>query len=142
MPKGCLSLVAIIEWWRRDGVSWPLAHPLDSPCCLAALDQALGRGGPEIFTTDHGGQCTSLAFPSRLAQAGIAISMDGRGRALDNIFVARLGRTVKYEDLDLKDEATVPTLQAGLEHSCRFSNQERPHQSLAYRTPEEVHREP
>jgi putative transposase len=141
MTKGLMYLVASIEWWRRSVLSWQLSNTLDAPFCLAALDQALGRGGPEMFHTDQGVQFTSLAFTSRVEQAGIAISMDGRGRALDNLFVERLWRTVKYEDLYLKDDATVPTLQAGLEHYFMFYNQERPHQRLAYRTPEEVHRE-
>lgn len=129
MTKGLMYLVASIDWWSRYVLSWQLSNTLDSPFCLAALDQALGRGGPEMFHTDQGVQFTSLAFTSRLEQAGIAISMDGRGRALDNIFVERLWRTVKYEDLYLKDYATVPTLQAGLEHYFMFYNQARPHQS-------------
>jgi putative transposase len=141
MAKGFMSLVAIIDWWSRYVLSWQLSNTLDSPFCLAALDRALGQGCPEIFNTDQGVQFTSLAWTSRIEQAGIAMSMDGRGRALDNIFVERLWRTVTYEDIYLKDYATVPALEAGLEHYFAFYNQERPHQSLAYRTPEEVHRE-
>jgi putative transposase len=92
-----------------------------------------------MFNTDQGVQFTSLAFTSRLERVGIAISMNGRGRALDNIFVERLWRTVKYEDIYLKDYGTVPVLEAGLERYFTFYNYERPHQSLAYRTPAEVH---
>ena len=94
-----------------------------------------------MFNTDQGVQFTSLACTNRLERAGIAISMDGRGRALDNILVERLWRTVKYEDIDLKDYASVPALEAGLERYFAFDNDERLHQSLAYRTPAEVHRE-
>jgi transposase InsO family protein len=98
------------------------------------------HGCPEIFNTDQGVQFTSYVFTSHLERAGIAISMDGRGRALDNIFVERLWRTVKYEDIYLKDYATVPALEAGLARYFTFYNCERPHQSLGYRTPAEVHR--
>jgi putative transposase len=141
MAKGFMYLVAIIDWWSRYVLAWQLSNTLDSPFCLAALERALVQGCPEIFNTDQGVQFTSLAFISRLERAGIAISMDGRGRALDNIFVERLWRTVKYEDIYLKDYATVPALEAGLERYFTFYNHERPHQSLAYRTPAEVHLE-
>ncbi len=99
MSKGFMYLVAIIDWWSRYVLAWQLSNTLDVAFCLEALDMALVQGCPEIFNTDQGVQFTSLAFTSRLARAGVAISMDGRGRALDNIFVERLWRTVKYEDM-------------------------------------------
>lgn len=139
MAKGFMYLVAIIDWWSRYVLSWQLSNTLDPTFCLVALDIALAQGGPMIFNTDQGVQFTSCAFTGRLEQAGIAISMDGRGRALDNIFVERLWRSVKYEDIYLKDYTTVPALEAGLKSYFRFYNHERPHQSLAYRTPAEVH---
>jgi putative transposase len=139
MAKGFMYLVAILDWFSRYGLSWQLSNTLDTAFCLDALEVALEHGCPEIFNTDQGVQFTSLAFTNRIAQAGIAISMDGRGRALDNIFVERLWRTVKYEDIYLKAYDTVPALEAGLESYFMFYNYERPHQSLAYRTPAEVH---
>jgi putative transposase len=141
MAKGFMYLVAIIDWWSRYVLAWQLSHTLDSSFCLVALERALIQGCPEMFNTDQGVQFTSLAFTSRLERAGMAISMDGRGRALDHIFVERLWRTVKYEDIYLKDYASVPALEAGLERYFAFYNDERLHQSLAYRTPAEVHRE-
>jgi putative transposase len=142
MAKGFMYLVAIIDWWSRYVLAWQLSNTLDVAFCLEALDMALVQGCPEIFNTDQGVQFTSLAFTSRLERAGVAISMDGRGRALDNIFVERLWRSVTYEDMYLKDYATVPALAQGLERYFQFYNHDRPHQSLAYRTPAEVHGEP
>jgi putative transposase len=139
MAKGFMYLVAILDWFSRYVLSWQLSNTLDPAFCLEALEMALVQGCPEIFNTDQGVQFSSLAFTSRLERVGIAISMDGRGRALDNIFVERLWRTVKYEDIYLKDYATVPGLEAGLASYFTFYNHERPHQSLAYRTPAEVH---
>jgi putative transposase len=141
MAKGFMYLVAIIDWFSRYVLAWQLSNTLEPTFCLVALDMALGHGGPTIFNTDQGVQFTSLAFTSRLERAGIAISMDGRGRALDNIFVERLWRSVKYEDIYLNDYTTVPALEAGLDSYFLFYNHERPHQSLAYRTPAEVHLE-
>ncbi len=142
MAKGCMYLVAILEWWSRSVLAWQLSKTLDVPFCLVALESALVHGRPEIFNTDQGLQFTSDAFPSRLERAGIAISMDGRGRALDNICVERLWRTVKDEEMYLKDDATVPALEAGLAHYFTFYSDDRPHHSLGDRTPAEVHREP
>lgn len=139
MSQGFMYLVAIIDWWSRYVLAWQLSNTLEVAFCLEALEMALVQGCPEIFNTDQGVQFTSLAFTSRLERAGVAISMDGRGRALDNIFVERLWRTVKYEDIYLNDYASVPALEAGLERYFTFYNRERPHQSLAYRTPAEVH---
>jgi putative transposase len=139
MAKGFMYLVAILDWYSRYVLAWQLSNTLDTAFCLEALERALVQGCPEMFNTDQGVQFTSLAFTSRLEQVGVAISMDGRGRALDNIFVERLWRTVKYEDIYLKDYASGPALAVGLDRYFRFYNQERPHQSLAYRTPAEVH---
>jgi putative transposase len=139
LPKGFMYLVAIIDWFSRYVLTWQLSNTLDSHFCIQALQQALQRGQPEIFNTDQGAQFTSLAFTGLLEAAHIRISMDGRGRALDNIFVERLWRTVKYEDIYLKDYATVPDLIAGLTRYFTFYNQERFHQSLSYRTPAEVY---
>jgi putative transposase len=142
MSTGGMSLVAILDWWSRYVLSWQLSHTLEPAFCLVALDMALEHGRPEMVTTDQGVQCTSRAFTSRLERAGMASSMDGRGRALDNIFVERLWRTVTYEDMYLHDYATVPALEEGLASYFPFYNHERRHQSLAYRTPAEVHLKP
>jgi putative transposase len=139
LPKGFMYLVAIIDWFSRYVLTWQLSNTLDGHFCLQALQQALQHGQPEIFNTDQGAQFTALAFTGLLEAAHIRISMDGRGRALDNIFVERLWRTVKYEDIYLKDYATVPALITGLTRYFTFYNQERFHQSLSYRTPTEVH---
>ncbi|MCZ7567377.1 MAG: IS3 family transposase [Ardenticatenaceae bacterium] len=139
MQHGFMYLVVILDWFSRSVLTWHLSNTLDGRFCLEALQQALPVGHPEIFNTDQGGQFTALEFTDYLAPTGIRISRDGRGRALDNIFVERLWRSVKYEDLYLKDYASVPDLAAGLDHYFRFYNHERPPQSLDYRTPAEVH---
>lgn len=139
MRQGYMYLVAVVDWHSRYVLSWQLSNTLDSGFCQAALEAALSRGTPEIFNTDQGVQFTSQAFTGRLKEAGIAISMDGRGRALDNVFIERLWRTVKYEHIYLYDYATVVELEAGLEAFFEFYNQERLHQSLDYRTPADVH---
>jgi putative transposase len=141
MSRGCMYLVAILDWFSRYVLSWQLSNTLDPAFCLGALDLGLEQGRPEMFNTDQVVQFTSPAFTSRLEQAGMAISMDGRGRALDNVFVERLWRTVTYEDiyLYLKDYVTVPALEEGLACYFQLFNHERLHQSLAYRTPAEVH---
>jgi len=139
MHRGFMYLVAIMDWFSRYVLAWQLSNTLDGQFCLDALDQALQLGTPEIFNTDQGVQFTALAFTSRLAAAGIRISMDGRGRVLDNIFVERLWRSVKYEDIYLKDYASVPELHTGLHSYFQFYDYVRPHQSLGYRTPAEVH---
>lgn len=139
MYQGFMYLVAIMDWFSRYVLAWRLSNTLDGRFCLTALDQVLEMGVPEIFNTDQGAQFTAYAFTACLQEAGIRVSMDGRGRAVDNIFIERLWRTVKYEDLYLKEYATVAALHAGLESYFDFYNTERPHQSLAYRTPAEVH---
>jgi putative transposase len=118
---------------------WELSNTLDGWFCLEALQKTLRQDQPIIFNTDQGVQFTAREFTTCLETAGVRISMDGRGRALDNVFVERLWRTVKYEGIYLKDYARVSDLQAGLEHYFCFYNDERPHQSLDYRTPAEVH---
>ncbi len=139
MQRGFMYLVAVLDWFSRYVLAWQLSNTLDGSFCLDALQQALRLGTPTVFNTDQGVQFTASNFTRQLEAAGIRISMDGRGRALDNVFVERLWRTVKYEDIYLKDYASVPKLEAGLERYFRFYNHDRPHQSLGYRTPAEVH---
>src|SRR5215211_9333068 len=116
MTQGFMYLVAVIDWYSRYVLAWQLSNTMEPTFCLVALERALEQGAPMIFNTDQGVQFTSLAFTDRLARAGIAISMDGRSRAFDNIFIERLWRSVKYEDIYLKDYATVPALDEGLTH--------------------------
>lgn len=134
-----MYLVAVIDWYSRYVLTWQLSNTLDGYFCLDALQQALYIGRPEIFNTDQGAQFTAHDFTRCFERADIRISMDGRGRALDNISVERLWRTVKYEDIYLKEYATAPQLDAGLADYFRFYNHERLHRSLAYRTPAEVY---
>lgn len=133
------TLVAIIDWFSRYVLTWQLSNTLDGYFCLDALRQALSQGQPVIFNTDQGSQFTADEFTACLQQAAVRISMDGRGRALDNIFIERLWRSLKYEDIYLKDYASVPELVAGLRAYFHFYNYERPHQSLNYCTPAELH---
>lgn len=139
MPRGFLYLVAVLDWYSRFVLAWAVSNTLDVLFCLQALEGALDQGEPAIFNTDQGAQFTSWEWITRLQKQGIRISMDGRGRALDNVFVERLWRTVKYEDVYLRDYQTVPDLEAGLERYFRFDNKERPHSALDHQTPEEVH---
>lgn len=139
MPSGFMYLVATIDWFSRLVVSWRLSNSLDGNFCQAMLEESLRRGRPEIFNTDQGVQFTATAWTSRLESAGIRVSMDGVGRCHDNIFVERLWRSVKYEELYPKRHATVGELEAGLTAYFAFYNGVRPHQSLGYRTPATVH---
>ena len=139
LARGFVYLVAVMDWFSRYVLSWRLSNTLEGTFCQEALDEALERGRPEIFNTDQGAQFTSTAFTSRLASCGVAISMDGRGRALDNVFVERLWRTVKYEDIYLRDYATPWEAEQGLARYFRFYCEQRRHQSLAYRTPASVY---
>jgi putative transposase len=141
VPLGCgfLYLVAVMDWYSRLVLSWRLSNSLDAEFCVEALDEALAHGRPEIFNTDQGAQFTSARFTERLLLESIAISMDGRGRALDNVFIERLWRSVKYEDIYLKEYASGADCQKGLRSYFTFYCHERPHQSLDYRTPWEVH---
>ena len=120
-------------------LSWELSNTLDGSFCLEALEEALSRGQPEVFNTDQGTQYTAAAFTGRLERAGVKVSMDGKGRCLDNVFVERLWRSVKYEDVYLRGYETVPQLRAGLARYFGFYNRERRHQALDYRTPQEVY---
>jgi putative transposase len=139
MPHGFMYLVAIMDWFSRFVVAWQLSNTLDGAFCVDALRQALLHGQPEIFNTDQGVQFTAYDFTDELQSANICISMDGRGRFLDNIFVERLWRTVKYEDIYIKEYATVPSLFTGLSDYFDLYNYERPHQSLNYCTPADIH---
>jgi putative transposase len=140
MPRGSMYLVAVMDWYSRYVLAWRLSNTLETTFCLEALEEALGQyGTPGIFNTDQGSQFTSHAFTGRLEAAGIAISMDGRRRALDNVFIERLWRTVKYEEIYLKEYATVDELIVGLERYFDYYDRTRPHQALDYRTPAEVY---
>ena len=134
--RGFLSLVAIIDWASRAVLSWRLSNTMDVSFCVAALEEALARfGKPAIFTTDQGSPFTSAAFTGVLAAAGIRISMDGRGRWMDNVFIERLWRSLKHEEVYLKGYADGREARAGISAWFRFYNGLRPHQALADRTP-------
>lgn len=139
LTQGFVYLVAILDWFSRYVLSWSLSTTLDGWFCVQALREALRTARPAIFNTDQGSQFTSGAWLAELTAAGVTISMDGRGRAFDNIFTERLWRSVKYEDVYLKDYAAVDEARAGLGDYFGFYNTARPHQALAYRTPAEVH---
>lgn len=139
MKQGFMYLTAIIDWFSRYIISWELSNSLDGHFCQVALKRALDLAQPAIFNTDQGVQFTAQAFTDILQQAQVHISMDGRGRALDNIFVERLWRSVKYELIYLHEFNTVPDLMAALKQYFQFYNHQRLHQSLAYLTPAEVH---
>jgi putative transposase len=140
LVAGFMYLAATIDWYSRFVVAWRLSNTLDGAFCLEMLEEALGRGRPEVFNTDQGVQFTAEAWTRRLEAAGVAVSMDGRGRCLDNVFVERLWRTVKYEDIYLQGYEAVPDLAGGLGRYFGFYNEERPHQSLDDRTPGQVYR--
>lgn len=139
LTSGFMYLAATIDWYSRYVLAWRLSNTLDGSFCLDMLEEALSKGRPEVFNTDQGVQFTSQAWTGRVESAGVAVSMDGKGRCLDNIFVERLWRSVKYEDVYLRGYETVPQLQGGLGRYFPFYNDERPHQSLDYRTPGEVY---
>ncbi len=139
LSRGYLYLVAVMDWYSRYVLSWRLSNSMDVEFCLEALDEALDQGTPEIFNTDQGSQFTSRLFTDRLHSKSIEISMNGRGRALDNVFIERLWRSVKYEDIYLKEYESGADCQRGLTSYFQFYRHERPHQSLDYRTPWEVH---
>lgn len=140
LRHGFLYLTAVLDWFSRYVLSWRLSNTLEGTFCEEALEEALSRGQPEIFNSDQGSQFTAKSFTSRLEARGIAISMDGRGRALDNVFVERLWRTVKYEEVYLKDYADGWEAESSLRRYFRFYCHERVHQALGYRTPAEVYR--
>lgn len=141
MARGFVYLVAVIDWFSRFVLSWRLSNTLEKRFCVEALEDALERGKrPEIFNTDQGSQFTSREFTDRLRRREIAISMDGRGRASDNVFIERLWRSVKYEEVYLNSYESVRELEGRLDRYFRFYNDERPHQSLQYQKPLEVYR--
>jgi putative transposase len=139
MPRGWLYLVAIMDWYSRYVVSWELSITLEVAFCLEALETALILAIPEISNTDQGSQFTSTRFTDRLKAEGVQISMDGRGRVLDNIFVERLWRSLKYEEVYLHDYGSVKEAKTAISRYFRFYNEERPHQGLDNRTPAEVY---
>lgn len=139
LPKGFVYLTAVIDWHSRYVLSWELSNTMDITFCLSVLEKALAQNTPKIFNTDQGSQYTSLAFTGRLEEKGIAVSQDGKGRALDNIFVERLWRTVKYEEVYLKGYTSVQQALEELEKYFDFYNNVRLHQSLGYQTPAAVH---
>ena len=139
LQRGFMYLVAVMDWHTRYVLAWRLSNTLEGYFCIEALDESLSISTPEIFNSDQGSQFTAQSFTARLLEAGIAISMDGRGRALDNVFVERLWRTVKYEDVYLRDYADAAELQTGLQSYFDFYCHERPHSSLGFRTPAEAY---
>ncbi len=132
-------LFAIIDWFSRYVIEWELSNLLDADFCMEALERGLLKEKPEIFNTDQGVQFTSSQFTGRLEDGGIKISMDGKGRALDNVFVERLWRSVKYEEIYPKGYESLKDVRQGLKKYFEFYNEKRPHQGLEYRTPAEVY---
>jgi putative transposase len=139
LKGGFIYLVAIMDWHSRYVLSWEVSTTLDAEFCIRALERALSLSSPDIFNSDQGSQFTSVEFTGRLEKLGVAISMDGRGRAMDNIFVERLWRTVKYEEVYLKSYETVKEARESLARYFHFYNTERLHQALGYRTPQEIY---
>jgi putative transposase len=139
LRNGFVYLTAVMDWYSRYVLSWKLSNRLEGNFCLEALDEALRRGKPEVFNTDQGSQFTSAAFVNRLLDRAVAVSMDGRGRALDNVFIERLWRSVKYQEIYLREYATVADVEEGLRLYFEKYNHERPHQSLDNLTPAKVY---
>jgi putative transposase len=141
LRHGFLYLVAVMDWYSRYVISWRLSNTLTGSFCIEALEEALLRSQPEIFNSDQGSQFTATTFTSKLESGGVAISMDGRGRAIDNVFIERLWRSVKYEEVYLNDYVDGWQAEESLCAYFRFYNEERIHQALDYRTPAEVYRD-
>jgi putative transposase len=140
LERGFIYLVAIMDWLSRKVLSWEISITLESDFCVRALERALLKyDKPEIFNTDQGVQFTSKDFTKKLEEEKIKISMDGKGRAIDNIFIERLWRSLKYEDVYLKEYQTVKEALINIRNYFDFYNQERPHQSLDYKTPDEIY---
>jgi putative transposase len=139
LARGFCYLVAIMDWFSRYVLSWRLSNTLDADFCVECVEEALSTGRPEIFNSDQGVQFTSKDFTRQLLDASVRISMDGRGRVFDNIFIERLWRTVKYNNIYVHEYHTVSDAQAGLQEYFDLYNTERLHQSLGYRTPWEVY---
>jgi putative transposase len=143
LAKGFVYLIAVMDWFSRRVLAWRLSTGMDSGFCVEALQEALDRhGSPKIFNTDQGVQFTSAAFTGVLAASGVRISMDGKGRYLDNIFIERLWRSLKYENIYIQAYASVPEARCGIGDWLSFYNDERLHQALGYRTPREVFQVP
>jgi putative transposase len=140
MAHGFVYLVAVMDWYSRFVLSWALSVSMEVPFCIEAVEKALRWGRPEIFNSDQGSQFTSEKFTGVLEGRGVAVSMDGRGRCLDNIFIERLWRSLKYEEVYLRDYRLVPEARAGIGRYFQFYNYERPHQSLEYQTPADLYR--
>ena len=138
MARGFLYLVAIMDWYSRYVLAWRLSNTLETDFCVEALEEALRKGVPEMFNTDQGAQFTSQVFTGLLEQHGVRISMDGKGRYTDNLFMERLWRSLKYEEVYLKAYAGGKEARAGIGGYFDFYNLERPHQALGYQTPAEV----
>lgn len=140
MARGFVYLTAVVDWFSRRVLSWKRSNTMDVSFCLEALDEALGKyGKPEIFNTDQGSQFTSVAFTDRLKQEGIRISMDGKGRWADNVFVERFWRSLKYEEVYLHAYESVTAARAGISRYIEFFNQQRPHSSLNRQTPDQIY---
>jgi len=139
LQGGFVYLVAVLDWFSRYVLAWELSITLEADFCIVVLERALADQRPEIFNSDQGVQFTSASFQAPLLAAQVRLSMDGRGRAFDNIFVERLWRSVKYEEVYLKDYRNVAEARAGLAQYFLFYNQQRIHQALEYRTPHSVH---
>ena len=141
MARGFVYVVAIMDWYSRKILAWRVSNTMDADFCVEALEEAISRyGAPEIFNTDQGAQFTSEAFTGILKAAGIRISMDGKGRWVDNVFVERLWRSLKYEEVYLKAYETVAEARLGIGNYFRFYNRERRHQSLDRQTPDQVYK--
>jgi putative transposase len=141
LASGFMYLAAVLDWFSRCVLAWRLSNTLDGSFCLEMLEETLERGRPAVFNTDQGVQFTAASWTGRLESAGVAVSMDGRGRCLDNVFVERLWRTVKYEDVYLWRYESAAELRRGLGRYFWYYNEERLHQALGYRTPGAVYRE-
>ena len=139
IKQGHVYLVAIMDWYSKYVIAWELSNTLDSEFCVRTLRKALAVAKPDIFNTDQGCQFTSESFIGELEKANVKISMDGKGRCMDNIFIERLWRSLKYEDIYMKDYSSVQSLREGLNAYFAFYNNVRLHQSLGYRTPSEIH---
>ena len=139
LRRGFVYLVAIMDWFSRYVLSWSVSVTMDVHFCLEALDNALAKASPEIFNTDQGAQFTSREFTGKLREAGVRMSMDGRGRVFDNIFIERLWRSVKYEEVYIKEYDDVLACIAGLRAWFLLYNDRRPHQALGYKTPRQVY---
>jgi putative transposase len=138
MARGFLYLVMVMDWYSRYVLAWRLSNTMDTSFCLDALENALRKGRPEIFNTDQGAQFTSMAFTDKLEVVGVRISMDGRGRWLDNVLIERLWRSLKYEEVHLKAYANGLEARIGIGQWVRFYNERRLHQTLGYKTPAAV----